>query len=388
MKRYAFLALTIILILFIIAEPVLGAGSQMGGRGKASDMMEKGKNARAERGMHGLGFTHSAGNEYGEYVTFTIDNQTGDVLDYYIDGIALFNISIADFKYSSTSPQGSVTRVSNEDGSVTIQLHDNPAAVINILTNKNISITFTLAGGVSAAEEDNFVRIESGSVVGYIAGTGIVTSSVSSTQVKIDASPNSAVVFRAAPVNMPMFDNICRRFSQEIARNRVGLEAAFGSNRTFNTINYSEGLQMRVQEMEQDRIRLMINATGQAGHIIALNLDNSSLVIREHARLRIHYDGQPMDCVNDPNAVFNETDHPLCWISPIQDRVRAQLMMHVPNYSEHRIDIIVEPEVAETPANLTASPAAGQTPEAPGFEVMISLAGLLTWAYLGGRRNK
>lgn len=388
MKRYVVLALTIIFLLFIIAEPVLAqmGGSQMGGRGKASDMMEKGKSVRAERGMHGLGFMHSAGNAFGEYVTFTIDNQTGNVLDYGIDGIALFNISIADFNYTSTSSQGSITRVSYDDRSTIIQLHDNPAAVINILTNKSISIIFTLAGGVNATNEDNFVRIESDSVVGYITGT--VSSSVSGTEVKVNASPNSAVVFRAAPVNMPMFDHMHRRFSQEIARNRVGLEAAFGSNRTYNSINYSEGLQMNVQEMDEDRIRLRINATGPAGHIIALNLDNSSLVIGDRARLRIHYDGRPLDCVDDSNIVFNETDRPLCWISPVQDRVRAQLIIHVPNYSEHTIDIVVEPEVIETPANLTASPTAGPTPEAPGFGLMISLAGLLTWAYLARRRNK
>jgi len=48
--------------------------------------------------------------------------------------------------------------------------------------------------------------------------------------------------------------------------------------------------------------------------------------------------------------VFDGTDKPLCWISPIQDRVRAQVMIHIPNYSEHTIDILVEPEVTGTPA--------------------------------------
>jgi len=336
---------------------------------------------------------HSAGNAYGEYVTFTIDSQTGTVLNYGVMGNALFNISIVNFNYKSSSSQGSITRVSNTDGSTILQLHDNPAAVINILTNKSITVMFTLAEGVTATKEDNLIRIESGNVVGYIAGTGAVSSSVSGSQVRVDAPSNSAVVFRASPVNMPMYNNLHQMFSQEIARDRMGMEVAIGRNRSYSAINYSARLQLRVQEMDQDRIRLQINATEPAGKIIAVNLDNTSLVLRERDRLRIHYDGQPLQCVDDPNLVFNATDRPVCWISPIQDRVRAQLMIHIPNYSEHTIDILVEPETTATPTltapvvptNTTVKPA--ETQKTPGFGVTVSLIGLFAWVILARRRN-
>lgn len=419
MKRKIVLTLALTFLIFFVVEPALaymggggmgggggqqmgggnsqqggeGDGQQMGGWGRASDMMESGRSMRAERGMDGMGFMYSAGNAYGSYVTFIIDNQTGNVLNYGVMGNSLFNISIANFNYKSTSAQGSVTLVSNNDGSTIIQLHDNPAAVINILTSKGISVTFTLADGVNATKEDNFVRIESGGIVGYIVGTGTGTSSVSGTQIKLDAPPNSAVVFRAAPINMPMFDHMYRGFSQEIARNRMGMEIALGRNGTYDSINYSTRMQMRVQTMESNRIRLLVNATEQSGRIIAINLDNTSLVIGARERLRIHYDGQPMDCVNDPNIVFNGTDRPLCWISPIQEGVRAQLMIYVPHFSEHTIDIAVEPEVIGTPAaTQTASPAIttvkpATTPKTPGFGLIVSLIGLLAWAFFR-RRNK
>lgn len=365
----------------------------MGGWEKASDMMEHGMSIRTEHDMHGMGFIHSNESAYGEYVTFIIDNQTGNVINYGVMGNPLFNISIANFNYKSTSSQDSLTWVSNTDGSTIIQLHDNPAAVINIFTTKSISVTFTLAGGVNATKEDNLIRIESGSVVGYIAGIGTVTSSVSATQVKVDAVPNSAIVFRVAPINMPMFDHMYQRFSQEIAGNRMGMEIALGRNGTYDSINYSIGMQMRVQAMEGNHIRLLVNATEPSGRIIAINLDNTSLVIGARERLGIHYDDQPIDCVNDPNIVFNGTDRPLCWVSPIQEGVRAQLMVYVPHFSEHTIDIIVEPAMIATPAaTQTVSPAVttvmpAATPKAPGFGLMVSLFGLLTWAFLR-RRNK
>jgi hypothetical protein len=395
--KYIVLIVASVGLLLSLYGPVsaqMGRGPMDGqqlGRGKAFDMMEQGRGMRAEQGMYGMGFMHSVGNAYGDYVTFTIDNQTGNVLNYGIDGNTLFDIGIANFNYRSTISQGSITWVSNMDNSITIQLHDNPAGVINILTNKSTSVTFTLDDGVTATKEDNFVIVKSDSIEGYIAGTGIVSSSVSSTQVKIEASPSSAVVFRAVPVNMPGFDQMNRRFSQEIARNRIGMEIALGRNGTYNAVNYSAAMRLRVQELTQNRIRLLVNSTDPAGNIIAINLDNTSLAIMDRDKLRIHFDGTPVQCVNDPNIVFNATDRPTCWISPIQNMTRAQLMIHIPRYSEHIIDIVVEPEQtpAATPteyAMTTVAPV--QTPKSAGFGLIVSLTGLLIWAFLAIRRNK
>ena len=410
MKRYIVVTLVAACLLISIAEPVFAygggggmAGQQMGGRVNASDMMNQGMGMRGEQGMHGLGFMHSAGNAFGEYVTFSIDSETGDVLDYGVAGIPLFDISIAGFDYESTSEVGSVTRISNTDGSTLIQLHDNPAGVVNIPTAEDISITFTLADGVVASKEDGLVRIESGDLIGYITGTGMTTTSVSGTQVEIDASEDSVVVFRASPVNMPMFNHMGQRFSQEIARNRMGMEIAFGRNRSYNAVNYSADMRVRVQAMEENRIRMVVDSTDPAGRLIAMNLDNSSLMIGAHDRLRIHYDGMPLDCVNDPNMVFNGSDRPICWISQVQDGGRVQLMLHVPDFSEHTIDIIVEPEEdevmgevmdeADDAENMTAIPETTETAETvdtqytPGFGLMASLIGLLGWAYLGRKRE-
>ncbi len=92
--------------------------------------------------------------------------------------------------------------------------------------------------------------------------------------------------------------------------------------------------------------------------------------------------------------VFNGTDRPLYWISPIQDRTRAQLLIHVPDFSQHIIDIVVESEEVEEPEETesvtitpTTTPTATQTSESPGFGLIISLIGLITMAYLRYRRN-
>ena len=150
--------------------------------------------------------------------------------------------------------------------------------------------------------------------------------------------------------------------------------------------------------MEENRIRMMVNSTDPAGRLIAMNLDNSSLMIGARDRLRIHYDGVPLDCVNDPNMVFNGSDRPICWISQVQDGRRAQLMLHIPDFSEHTIEIIVEPEedmdeVMQEPddaENMTATPETttlGAAQKVPGFGLVVSLVGLLGWSYLKRKRE-
>ncbi len=151
-------------------------------------------------------------------------------------------------------------------------------------------------------------------------------------------------------------------------------------------------MQLMVQAMEQDRIRLLLNATEPSGRIISINLDNTSLVVGPGETLGIDYDGQPIQCVNDPDIVFNGTDSPLCWVSPVQDGARALLIIYIPHFSEHTIDIVVETEAtpAASPtvnATITTAAQPAATTQAPGFGLLLSLAALLTWVLLAKRHK-
>ncbi len=324
----------------------------MSDREKASKMMEEGKSMRMEHDMEGMGFLSSGDNSYGEYVTFTIDAPNGSILNYAINGTPLFNIS-CDFNFESVNSEGSQTKVEDATGDAIIQLHDNPTAIINIMTKFSGKtspirhVTFMLTTGATATKENNLIRINSGNVVGYIGGDNATSISVSGDEVRLELTANSHAFFRATPVNMPMADYVQKRISQEIEDNGLGLELALGRNKTFSAINYSEGINASVREMASDRIRLSINATETAGRIITVNLDDSSLVIGPGERLGIHYDNESLDCGDNPDMIFNGTDRPLCWISPVQDS-KTQILIYVPHYTEHTVDILVEPGATPT----------------------------------------
>src|SRR3990170_954834 len=146
-------AIAILLTIALLALPVfgqMGEGGMM--RGKAGEMMKRGQEMRGAGGMMGMGFMYSAGSSYGNYVTFTVDNITGTVMDYGI-GIPVFDsISVSNFNFKDSRTIGASTRITNRDNSIVLQLHDNPAAVINIRTIVPTAITFDLAAGVKASK--------------------------------------------------------------------------------------------------------------------------------------------------------------------------------------------------------------------------------------------
>ncbi len=381
-KLILFLLIAITLALPVFGQMgggMMGSGGTAGGMmgGKAGGMMNRGQEIRSSQGMMGMGFMHSGGNNYGNYVTFSVDNNTGTVMDYGISGITVFNaIRIANFNFKESATMGALTRITNNEGSVTMQLHDNPAAVINILTKKGITVTFDLADGVKAIkEEGGLTRIEAGNIVayiaGYVAGNGEVSGSMNGTQVKIDVSPNGAVIFRAVPVNMPI-DGIHQRFMGETMRNRAGAEVSVGISNKYSIVNYSENVNVMIKSMERNHMRMVINSTDHSGKFIMMNLDNSSLMWDQRQKVNFYLDNKPMRQVLTADELYTARDSSFWLTMPGGNRMEA--MMYIANFSEHVVDIAVE-EATPTPAGASETKTPASTPATPGFEVVLGLLG-------------
>ncbi|HIH86375.1 MAG TPA: hypothetical protein HA304_00535, partial [Methanosarcinales archaeon] len=197
--------------------------------------------------------------------------------------------------------------------------------------------------------------------------------------ISITSPADSSVVVRAVPVNMHGLDNVHGMFVREMAGNRVGAEVSLGKGGSISVVNYAEEMHVELQSMTQEMIQLRVNCTDPAGRIMAFNLDNTSLMLQEMDRIGIHYDGTPMACVDDPELVFNAT-RATCWISQ-QTREQAQVMMYIPEFSEHTIDIVVESDEA------TEVPTTTET-GVPGFEAIIAVLCLVLTGYVSKKVNK
>ncbi len=371
----------VLLIVALLALPVLGekGGSMM--RGKATDMMNKGQQIRGAGGMMGMGFMHSAGASYGSYVTFTVDNTTGEVKDYGISGIAVFDsIKVAGFNFKDSKIQGALTRITNKDGSVVLQLHDNPAAVINIRTKAAATITFNLADGVKASKDDKVIKIEADNLTAFIAGTNSTSINITGDEIKIESSAGNAI-FRAVPVNMPVSGGH-GRFMKEMMKNRAGAEIAVGAYGKYSIANFSEDTNVMIRSMDRNRMRMTINSTDPAGKFFMMNLDNSSLAWTERQKIRLYIDSKPMRQVMSEDDLYNATVSSF-WLT-MQGGNRMQAMMYIANFSEHTVDVAVEdegtPMPAETPLG-TPEKTPAATPGTPGFGLAIGVMGA-GFAYL------
>src|SRR5659263_630420 len=93
--------IAIVLVLTMLNVPLLGEiGNGMKGsekryddlmREKEKEMRENGRDSREKEGMMGMGFMHREGNNFGRYVTFSVNNTTGDVINYGILGLTVFD---------------------------------------------------------------------------------------------------------------------------------------------------------------------------------------------------------------------------------------------------------------------------------------------------------
>jgi len=378
-----------LLAVVILAVPVLGqmSSGMMGGdmmRGKAKDMMTRGSEMRSAQGMMGMGFMHSQGSNYGNFVTFSVDNTTGTVTNYGILGITVFDsIKVAGFNFKDLKTMGALTRISDKNDSVVIQLHDNPAAVINIRTKAAATITFDLADGVKASKEDNIVNIEYGNLTAFIVSTNTTSINIVDGNVTIESSRGNAV-FRAVPVNMPM-DGMHEKFMGEMMKNRAGAEVSIGISDKYSIVNYSENMNLMIRSMERNHIRVAINSTDHSGKFIMMNLYNSSMMWSKGQKIRLYLDNMSMRQVMTAEELYDAKES-CFWLTMSGDN-RMQAMMYIANFSERVVDVVVENESTPAPTSTeTPGKTPVPTPATPGFEIAIGLLGA-GLAYRLGRKG-
>ncbi|CAG0965532.1 MAG: hypothetical protein OIN86_00730 [Candidatus Methanoperedens sp.] len=389
MKRSMKIA-AVMLAIITLALPIYGqtGGGMMGGkdmmgggmiggdmmRGIAKDMMNKGHEMRNQQDMTGMGFMHSEGNNFGNYVTFSVNNNTGAVMNYGITGITIFDsINVANFDLKDSTTVGALTRIANKNSSVVMQLHDNPASVINIKTETATTITFDLADGVKALKEDDVVKIETDNLTAFIVSTNSTSINIDGGVVRIGPGSGS-VIFRAMPVNMPV-NGMHQKFMGEMMRNRAGAEVSLGMSNKYSIINYSENMNVVIKSMEVNRMRMTINSTDSSGKFVMMNIDNSSLVWNKNQKMRLYLDNKPMRQVMTEQELFDAKESSFWLAMPGGNRMQA--MMYIANFSERTVDIVVEDGTTPTPTPAITQPAKTpvSTPATPGFEIMLGLLG-------------
>jgi hypothetical protein len=354
---------------------------------KASEMYDNGSRMRDNEGMMGMGFMHREDNNYGNYVTFSVDNTTGNVLNFGISGIAVFDsIKIQGFDFKASTTNGAETKISNKDGSIVIHIHDNPAAVIEI--NANTTLTFNLATGVSATKQGNIIKIIAGNITAFIVSEKATSINIAGSQVSINTNEGNTV-FRASPVNMP-HDNMEERFMGEVMKKRAGAEVSVGESDKSSIVNYSEDMNVTVESIKSNHMRMMVDSSNHSGKFVLMNLDNTSFTWIEGQKITLYLDNKPMKEVMTEQELYNASESSF-WLN-MTGRNKIQAMMYIANFSTHQVDVVVGTETPTPTATAVETTTAAQTttaattPKTPGFEIALGALGTVAAAYMMRRR--
>lgn len=348
---------------------------------KASEMFDNGSRMRDNEGVKGLGFMHRGDNSYGSYVTFTVDNTTGNVMNFGISGIAVFDsIAIQGFDFKASRTEGAETKISNADGSIVIQIHDNPAAVIEIKVDTNATLIFNLATGVTSTKQDNTIKFTAGNITAFIISEK-ATSNIAGSQVTINT--NKDIVFRASPVNMP-HDDMEERFMGEVAKKRAGAEVSVGESDKSSIVNYSEDTNVTVDSVESNHMRMTVESSNHSGKFILMNLDNSSLTWTGGQKITLYLDNKPMKQVMTEQELYNATESSF-WLNMTGGN-KIQALMYIASFSTRQVDVVVGNATPGPTGTAVETTAPATTPKTPGFEMVLGTLGTVAAAYMMRRR--
>lgn len=354
-------------------------------REKVKEMYDNRSRIRDKEGMRGMGFAESEDNNYGNYVTFSVNNSTGEITNFGILGNAIFNsIKIAGFDFKSSTTHGAQTKIVNKNDSIVIKMHDNPAAVIEISSKTTSTLTYYLASGANASKQDSTIEIKSGNITSYIVSEKATSIDIAGSQVNISTG-KGGIVFMASPVNMPHDNDMEKRFMEEVKKKRAGAEVSVGESDKYSVINYSENVNVTMQTIETDRMRMLIDSSDPSGKFILMNIDNSSLTLNE-GKINLYLDNKSIKEVLTEQELYNSSESSF-WLNKTGEN-RIEALVFISKFSTHQLDIVVGTQAVQT-ANQTATTTATRTtttastavqtsaPKTSGFEIILGTISII-----------
>jgi MAST domain-containing protein len=352
----------------------------------------------------GLNFMMQGQSAFGNYTTFAFD-ESGEISNFALSGDQIFDsVKVSDFDYISQNIRGS--NAAYIGSSSLINIHDNPMATMQVRALADKTIVFDLADDVEASidnEELNgatIIKITKNNFQGFlIVSPDFLTgdSQVSGIDINIageiitvDLVENSLVMFRATTMSPQLHQTMFQYSTQSLSMNqminngiamgRVGAEITMhnGGN-SMSFLNYTP-VDVQVKEARQNRVVLGVSSKLKESQVIVINMDNRTMDFTRPDRLRLRYDGVPLNYTNNIDELFNNGNMPLCYF--LQENETSSMLVYMPEFSEHEIIIELDPESDENEneaVDEAETETEGETEDAvptPGFEILFAAVAL------------
>ncbi len=314
------------------------------------------------------GFNYTDGAAQGTFVSFSIDPNTGEVSNYAVNGTTVFSqVTYENDTNGEVEVNGPVlwyygfgTQVnwSNHNPRWNtmwrfIHVHDNPAAVFHIVVYGEDTITYRLASGESAKVTGNHTIVINGTVQGTLIFSGKATVEGNEIKIKIGESnyefgnytyKGGSVMF--IRTNAWHFrERVRNMIIRAIAEGKMGGEIRVGENGKSDFVNYTYGFHARITHQETNRLRLTVESESHEGKVVMITVDKDKLQYDSSHKVVVKLDGKEIRMTSEDEVLAGGSEGKY---AVIDGENEVTVMVYVPHFSEHTVDVESQPESVTT----------------------------------------
>jgi len=293
---------------------------------------------------------YTAGNVSGRFISFHIDEKSGEIEDYRVNNVTVFksieyendtigkvNVHGAVLTYKGTRMEVNKKEGFNMEWRF-IAVHDNPSGVLHILTHGSDVITYELGEDITCrvGNTSHYEMVYlNGSVVGKLmVVNGEVSVENRSIEIKTATNSTTSVIFiDTAHVVFPK--HIKKEIMMGIEKGKVGAQL-YISQRGTDFVNYTHEIKMQVKLREKNRVRVEISSEDPQGKAVMIMLEKELMELNKNRTLKVLLDGNEITKA-DFNEVMNGTDSPM--YAMVEENNTMYILVYIPHFSTHTLDI-------------------------------------------------
>ncbi len=309
----------------------------------------------------------------GNFIKFLFDE--GDIVDYTLirdENVTVFDfVHISGFAPGEPETHGSVWKVKDSD--TTVEIHDNPIALLKIKAVSSITIDLNLADNIFASSyknSSNIIKIY-GEIEGKIilAGNGNFTE-ISNDTVSISVDNEGMLLFMASPlpdvsINVNHQEEYEEKLAEAIKNGKVCARLMVQPNNETDNMIFSDA-NISCNTFK-NKIRVILNSSGE-GKVVVIDVHEDVLNLSKD--IVVTLDNLTIPMAKDYDDILNIEENETAEYLVLSGANGIQVLVAIPSFSTHTIEIYA-----------SQSPAAPETgeeiKETPGFEIAMVLISLV-----------
>ncbi|HEX2022162.1 MAG TPA: hypothetical protein VHH36_05575 [Candidatus Thermoplasmatota archaeon] len=280
-------------------------------------------------------FAVAGGQARGEFVSF--DYNASGLGAFTADGVRLFDLAVEGGLPHLAEARVQHAQLRLEAEGFRLVVHDNPAAVTRIDSDRAVSLTFVDGTQLSVSREGEQVTFAVGDLAGKVRGDDVRLEGRT-------VRAEGLILFLLDSGRSSAFESSRPHIVSAIERGHVGVEASFGRGASAveqDVVSYGN-VTLTTLRAERGNLTVQVEGHGFSGRVIVLNVDGRVLGAAEADKLDVKFDHEPIaqadDLVDalDPDNDGLKAEYYLVF-DPMQEAF--QLVVSVPHYSVHTLSI-------------------------------------------------